>query len=301
MDVSKVADVLEAKIGRPLRMDAVAAAEGIIEVANNAMSDAIRFVLAEKGVDQRDFAIFAFGGAGPLHAADLARQLGVPRVLVPLLPGITSALGCVLSDVRHDYGVTVAKALDEIDGKEIDQLMRAQREQGESLIAKERVQATAIEASHEADLLYAGQTHVMRIAVEYPGFDPREVAQRFSLLYRERFGVDLAEMRPVLMAVRTTVIGRRGSAAAFPEAPPGALSEPSAERQIRFNGEWHDTPVYRRDEMAPGATLRGPVIVEQMDTTTLVGPNDELAVDRWGNLIIAVDRWVERQEDRDAA
>src|SRR3546814_15493872 len=96
-------------------MDAVAAAEGIIEVANNAMSDAIRFVLAEKGVDQRDFAIFAFGGAGPLHAADLARQLGVPRVLVPLLPGITSELGGVLYDCSNDYGVPVAKALDEIE------------------------------------------------------------------------------------------------------------------------------------------------------------------------------------------
>lgn len=302
MDVSQVAAVLEDKIGRPLGMDAVAAAEGIIDVANNAMSDAIRFVLAEKGVDQRDFAIFAFGGAGPLHAADLARQLGVPRVLVPLLPGMTSALGCVLSDVRHDYGLTVAKALDEIDGKEIDRLMREQREQGERLIAKERVEVSAIEAFHEADLLYAGQTHVMRIAVECPGFDPRDVAQRLSLLYRERFGVDFAEMRPVLMAVRTTVIGRRGSTAvAFPEAPPSAVCEPFAERQVRFNGEWHATPVYRRNDMAPGALLRGPVIVEQMDTTTLVGPHDELVVGRWGNLIIEVDRWVERREDRDAA
>src|SRR3546814_13052883 len=103
-------------------------------------------------------------------------------------------------------------------------------------------------------------------------------------------------MRPVLMAVRTTVIGRRGSAAAFPEAPPGALSEPSAERQVRFNGEWHDTPVYRRDEMAPGAALRGPVIVEPMDTTPLVGPNDTLVVDRWGHLISEVERWDGRRE-----
>lgn len=297
-----VRDAITSKIGDPLGLDVTAAAEGIIAVANHAMANAIRFVLAEKGVDQRDFAIFAFGGAGPLHARDLARELGIPRVLVPRFPGITSALGCVLADIRHDYGVTIGKALDEVEGEEIDQVYQRQRAEGERLIEVERVIVDTLEVIHEADLLYAGQTHVMRLRVDSPGFDPPDVARSFVDLYRERFDVDLEEMRPVLMAVRTTVIGRRGGVdAMLPEAPSeGAGAVEPAVRKVRLDGSWIDTPVYRREALVVGQILRGPAVIEQMDTTTLIGSRDEAIVDRWGNLVIAIDR-LRNTGKRDAA
>ena len=301
-DIPHVRRILEDKIGRPLEMDAVAVAEGIIEVANNAMADAIRFVLAEKGVDQRDFAIFAFGGAGPLHAADLARRLGVPRVLVPKLPGMTSALGCVLADVRHDYGVTVGRPLREIGGGDIDGIFGAQEAEGLRLIEQERVAVSEILVSREVDMLYAGQTHVMRLPIDNTPFDPLQIENTFSSVYRERFDADLSDMRPVLMAVRTTVVGRRGGvSAAIAGEPLPTTNEPTSSRQVRFEGDWYETPIYRRDRIGLGVSLPGPLIVEQIDTTTVVAPKDNVEVDQWGNLIIDIDGRRARGEYRDAA
>jgi len=297
VDVAAVRSVIGTRIGAPLGLDPDGAAAGILAVANAAMGDAIRFMSIEKGFDPRDFAIFAFGGAGPLHATALARELGVPKVLVPLYPGITSALGCVLADVRHDYGLTVNRPLLEVDGAWADGVLAEQAAAGCALIEREAVEVSAISLLHEADFQYQGQTHVMRMAVESPGFDPARVLSAFESMYRERFDVDLSEMRPILSALRTAVVGRRQRLQGFGlpanDGDPRRAAQPdaaaaSATRRVWFAGRWLDTPILARHALQSGDTIDGPAIVEQLDTTTVIEPGDRAVVDARGNLIITL-------------
>ena len=277
------------KIGHPLGLDAEAAASAILAVANASMAEAIRFVSVEKGFDPRDFAIFAFGGAGPLHASVLARELGVPKILVPMFPGITSALGCVLADVRHDYGITVNRPLKEVEGRWADDILAGQIEAGRDLIEREAVQVSGVDVLHEADLQYQGQTHVMRVMVKSPGFDRRDVLESFETLYRERFDVDLSEMMPVLAALRTTVIARRArSEGVRPAFAMQRAMQTGVRRRVCFGAQWLDTPIFERDSLHPACTIEGPAIVEQLDTTIVIEPGDTAVIDAQGNLIITL-------------
>lgn len=290
-DIDHVRKLVGDTIGTPLGLDAEAAAAAIIAVANASMAEAIRFVSVEKGFDPRDFAIFAFGGAGPLHGSALARELGVPRILVPMFPGITSALGCVLADVRHDFGITVNRPLKETSGAWADDILAGQGRAGRDLIDREAVEVTGFDVLHEADLQYQGQTHVMRVPAKSPGFDSHELLETFEALYRERFDVDLSEMIPVLAALRTTVIGRR----ARHEGMRMATSEPGSgsactRRPVWFAGAWIDTPILARDTLQPGDTIEGPAIVEQLDTTIVIEPRDTAIIDAHGNLIVTLAR-----------
>jgi N-methylhydantoinase A len=287
-DVAHVRRLVEETIGKPLGLDAEAAAAAILAVANASMADAIRYVSVEKGFDPRDFAIFAFGGAGPLHASVLARELGVPRILVPLFPGITSALGCVLADVRHDFGITVNRPLRDVESAFADEILAQQVQAGRDLIEREAVEVTGIDVLHEADLQYQGQTHVMRVTVQSPGFDAHEVLASFERLYRERFDVDLSEMRPMLAALRTTVLGRRARSESLRSGERAALPAQRATRPVWFGGQWIDTPILAREAMNPGDAIAGPAIVEQLDTTTVIEPGDEATIDAHRNLIVTL-------------
>ena len=287
--VAAVRGAIERAIGEPLGLDAEVAADAILAVANASMAEAIRFVSVEKGFDPRDFAIFAFGGAGPLHASVLARELGVPRILVPLFPGITSALGCVLADVRHDFGVTVNRPMRDVEGAWADGLLAGQVQAGRDLIEREAVQVTRIDVLHEADLQYQGQTHVMRVVVASPGFDPDVVLASFARLYRDRFDVDLSEMTPMLAALRTTVLGRRVSTGGLRlSSDVAGVRPPRRVRRARFDGAWLEATIVARDSLRQGDTLTGPAIVEQLDTTTVIEPGDVAVIDSQGNLVITL-------------
>jgi N-methylhydantoinase A len=162
---------------------------------------------------------------------------------------------------------------------------------GRDLIEREAVDVVGVDVLHEADLQYQGQTHVMRVTVTSPGFDPADVLQSFERVYRERFDVDLAEMRPMLAALRTTVIGRRArSDGVAPVADAAPSDRPHAHRPVWFAGQWLDTPIVARDALRPGDTLAGPLVVEQLDTTTVVEPGDTAAIDAQGNLVISLGR-----------
>lgn len=291
-DLAAVRAAMDATVGRPLGLDAIDSAAAVLAVANNQMAGAIRFVSIAKGHDPRDFALFAFGGAGPLHAAGLARELGIPTVIVPRFPGITSALGCVLADVRHDFGQTINQPLDSVHGDEADRVLAAQHDAGLEVLAREHVDTLRVETVHQADLLFAGQTHVFRMPVSAPGFDPAAISKEFNRRYTERFEVDLSEMRPVLMALRTTVIGVRrdfDDRALF-GAPPGDGREDAqiGERSVWFQGRFAPTPIFDRDRLAAGGEIEGPAIIEQMDTTIAIEPGDLARVDDRGNIVIAI-------------
>jgi N-methylhydantoinase A len=278
------------RIGAPLGLDALAAAAAIITVASNQLASAIHLVSIEKGHDPRDFALFAFGGAGPMHAVALARELGIPYVLVPRFPGLTSALGCVLSDLRHDYVHTVWRALAEVEATDADAVLTEQAARGRATISEEGVPVTAVDVIHEADLLYRGQSHVFRVTVQSPGFDAEAVVASLTERYLERFEIELHEMTPVLASLRTTVIGRRRplDLGLFRTNVGSAAPMPVATRQVYFGGSFVETPLYDRAALGAEAEINGPAIVQQADTTIVIDPGARGRVDALGNLVINV-------------
>jgi N-methylhydantoinase A len=283
-----VREILDKKIGAHLALDPVAAAAAIVRVANDKMAGAIRLVTLQRGRDPRDFVLFAFGGAGPLHAVALARELAIPKVLVPARPGITSALGCLVADVRHDFVRTINQGLLRMDVAEARAILTAQIAEGRRLLAGEGVEVETVTVEHTADMQFAGQTHVLTVPIARTDFAREELAATFERAYLDRFGVELREMRALVMSLRTAVIGRRRPVALDGLAGAAAAPGPIGSRKVWFDNTWHDTPIHRREHLPVGATLVGPAIVEQLDATTVLEPGDRARVDALGNLEITV-------------
>ena len=289
--LDRIEGAIAARIGRPLGLPAIAAASAIIDVATAGLVGAIRLVAIEKGHDPRDFTLLPFGGAGPLHAVTIARELGIPGVIVPSLPGLTSALGCVLADVRHDFVRTLNRRFADLGAGSVDAVFAEQVAAGHALLARERVEVERVEVRHEVDVLYRGQSHVIRLAVESPGFDPEQVLADFTRYYRERFAISLPEMVPMLVNARTTIVGVRKPIDLGLFRPPQGGNVTSAltgERQTWFSGAWHPTKIYRREKLPSGACLAGPAIVEQFDSTLVLDPGSRAEVDPLGNIIVTV-------------
>ncbi len=265
--LDRIREIFDKRIGAHLGLGPDEVASAIVRVANDKMAGAIRLVSLQRGHDPRDFVLFAFGGAGPLHAVALARELAIPRVLVPARPGITSALGCLVADVRHDFVKTVNQGVLRLD-------------------------LATVSVQHEADMQFVGQTHVLTVPVARMDFAREDLMRAFETAYWERFEVELREMRAQVVSLRTAVIGRRrpvslqGLIALEQAAAGGAV--PAARRRAWFDGHWQDTPVYRREQLGVGAELVGPAIVEQLDSTTVIEPGDRVRVDALGNLEITV-------------
>jgi len=284
--------LVEAQIGKPLGLAADRAAAAVVRIANDRMAGAIRMVSLARGHDPRDFALFAFGGAGPLHAVALARELSIPRVFIPARPGLTNALGCAVADVRHDFVRTVNRLLPEVEDAAIRRILDEQIADGRSTIERERVAVDAVEFVHRADMQFQGQSHILTVAL--PGLEVTraELHRLFEAAYWQRFQVELKEIRPVLVNLHTAAIGRRRpvSLAAIARGEPrasldGAVSE---RRNVWFEEGWIDTPVYRRDWLPANAAFAGPAVIEQLDSTALIEPGCKVERDRLGNLIVTL-------------
>jgi N-methylhydantoinase A len=279
-------------VGARLGLDATAAAAAIVRVANDRMAGAIRMVSLARGHDPRDFALFAFGGAGPLHAAALAKELAIPKVLIPARPGLTNALGCVVADLRHDFVATVNAPLESLAPERIGAVFAAQVASGRALLARENVAVERVVTLHRADMQFQGQSHILPVAIDSAAIGLDELRATFAAAYWKRFGVELPEIRPVLVNLHTAVIGKRKAvslraiAAAQPKA---TLAEARrTTRPVWFDGGWVDTPVYLREHLPVAARFAGPAIVEQLDCTTVIEPGNAVAVDAIGNLIVTV-------------
>ena len=281
---------MDAQIARPLGLSVEAAAEAVIRIANTRMAGAIRMVSISMGADPRDFALFAFGGAGPLHAIALARELSVPKVLIPARPGITNALGCVVADLRHDFVRTLNRPLDLVDMAQVHSVLATQQAEGRALIAAEKIALTGVAAEFSADMQFIGQTHLLRIALPNATPTRAELQCWFEAAYHARFRVDLPTIRANLVNLNCAVIGRRPALDLARLIDPAGRSETVSPREIRkvWFGGWRDTPVYWRDELPLNLAVSGPAVIEQMDTTTLVEPGCQVTSDADGNLIIAV-------------
>jgi len=288
-----VREIFARDLGAPLGLDAEQAAAAVIRVANTRMAGAIRMVSVSLGADPRDFALFAFGGAGPLHATALARELSIPRVMIPSRPGITNAIGCVVADLRHDFVKTINTPLDMLDPTRLRQVFDTQTAEGEALIGKETVEIRNIRRIYSVDMQFVGQTHLLRVPLDRPDVDMDTLRQLFEKAYFERFRVDLDDIRANVVNANTSVIGERVgldlSALIDPAHRKATLSDAqTGSRRVWFDTGWTETPVYWRDHLPTGFTLDGPAIIQQMDTTVLVDPGDHAEGDADGNILIHV-------------
>jgi N-methylhydantoinase A len=290
--LDRVRELTLEKVGQRLGLDAEAAAAAILRVANDRMAGAIRLVSLSRGHDPRDFALFAFGGAGPLHATALARELAIPTVLVPARPGITNALGCVVADLRHDYVRTVNKPLSAVDDALVTRIYAEQAAEGEATIAREGVPVRELRRVLAADMQFQGQSHILSVAVETAGIGVAGLHEAFAAAYFRRFGIELPEIPPVLVNLHTAVIGVRPeislAALAATERAATLAAAQVSERQVWFTEGWRQTPVYAREKLPLDAAFDGPAILEQLDCTTVVEPGDKVRQDKLGNLLIAV-------------
>lgn len=281
---------MQDQIAAPLGLGVEAAAAAVIRLANTHMAGAIRMVSISMGADPRDFALFAFGGAGPLHAVALAKELNVPKVLIPARPGITNALGCVVADLRHDFVRTLNRPLDAVDMAEVHGILAAQEAEGRRLIGLETIALTGIRAEYSADMQFVGQTHLLRVALPSATPGREELQRRFEAAYHARFRVELPTIRANLVNLNVSVIGERPALDLSRLIDPAGRkdrAEPVATRKVWFDG-WHDTPVYWRDHLPVTVDLQGPAIIEQMDTTIVLDPGARVACDADGNLIVEV-------------
>jgi len=287
-----VREAVTREIGQPLGLGLEQAAAAIIDIGNDRMAGAIRMVTLARGHDPRDFTLFAFGGAGPMHAAALARELSIPRVLVPARPGITNAIGCITADLRHDYVNTLNAPLSVLDIAEARTIIEAQIAEGRATIEREGVAVSAIDCLYFADMQFEGQTHLLTIPISGTGVEVAELQTAFEAAYLDRFHVELSEIRAVLVSLHTAVIGRRPGAPLEVLAAAGdATTLADARRGVRsvwFAGAAIETPVYQRHLLPADTQLDGPAIIEQLDCTIVVEPGNHVSQDDLGNLVIEV-------------
>ncbi len=292
--LEKVRELLMKEVGHPLGLkDAEATASAILRIGNTNMAGALRLMSLARGHDPRDFVLFAFGGAGPLHATALAREMGIPRVLVPMRPGITNAVGCVAADVRHDYVRSINLPLEHVDMEIVKNAFETQIREGKDLIEREGIEIEEMIVVHDVDMQFQGQTHILSFNVEDPKVSKARLHSYFEEAYWNRFSVELPEIRPVLVNLHTAVIGRRKAVPLTSLMPLENEWKNSNEcqkgtRAVWFEQGWQETPVFHREPLCPGSRITGPALLEQMDSTVVLDPRDALEVDSFGNLIITL-------------
>ena len=291
--IDNIKDIFYEKLSKNLFLDEIKTAEAVIKIANTKMAGAIRMVSISLGVDPRDFTLFAFGGAGPLHASSLAKELGIPKVLIPARPGITNALGCVVADLRQDFTKTLNIPLDKLYIKNLHSIFDEQEKRGVELIKKQGLELTSISSSFSVDMQFIGQTHILRINLPNSNPDLEYLQKSFEKSYLNRFKVRLPEIKANIVNVNTTVQGHKipfdisllNNKLDKRLVLDDALIE---HRKVYFKDKFINTPIYSRDRMPFEFEIKGPAIIEQMDTTTLIEPEDRAFGDNLGNMFIEV-------------
>lgn len=274
-----------AGLGAQIGLDVEQTALAILAVVNQSMAGRIRLISVERGHDPRQFALVAFGGAGPLHGGALVREVGIGTLLVPPYPGVLCAMGCAMADLRYDYSQTLNQPIDEATADRIGQVLDGQRESGENELALSGLEFSSVKVEHVADLCFQGQIHTLRVPIE-AGWSNARIVEAFIATYRRDIGSPLIGMRVVLVNLRTSVTGvRRWNASEARAVTSTKQADPEGTRKCWFDG-WQDTPVYQRGNLLPGHHLKGPALIEQVDTTTVIEPGTSARVDRWNNIVV---------------
>ncbi|GGC66260.1 hydantoinase/oxoprolinase family protein [Chelatococcus reniformis] len=290
LDKATARAAIGAQVGEPLGVSAEAAAEAILTVTGAKMAGHVRRKLLERGLDPRDFSMIAFGGAGPLHANRLLREIGLKSAVIPIYPGITSAMGCILGNLRHDFMRTVNAAAAGIDAAGLAAIFGAQADEGRIILLDEGATEVDIETRFSADMCYRGQSNVIPVA--FPPGAPltwEAIHAAFDDAYRERFGRLLDGAEVVLVNARTTVTSGAGlaSIAGLIRLPDGPAPAPRTS-EVFFAGTWIEAALHERLALPAGTVVPGPALLLQPDSTTFVEPGYAASVDPTGHIILAV-------------
>jgi N-methylhydantoinase A len=289
LDVAAAKKAIDDHVGKPLGLDTLAAAEAVVRVANSRMAGALRLVSIERGHEPKRFALMPFGGAGALHAGALMKETGLGSTLVPRYPGVTSALGCVIADMRHDFVRTLNRPLDALDTASLARSIEAYAAEGRRLVADSGVKLEAVEVQAELDMSYVGQTHTIAVPLATLAPEAAAIRKAFEATYKGAFGRLLDGIPARVLTLKVAVIGRRPKIDLARLAPTGGSVDAAraGTREVWFDGAWHPTAIYDRLALPADAVVQGPAILEQPDATTVVEPDLSARVDRFGNLIVS--------------
>jgi N-methylhydantoinase A len=294
LDAEKARRAIEDKIARPLGLATPEAAGGIIRIIDVKMEEAIKAISTMRGHDLRDFMLLAFGGAGPLHAGRIARDLGMAGVIVPLYPGVFSAVGLVMADVRHDYMRSRLTALETTPPADIDAVFAELSRQAWEELGRDGFAPERIRIERALDLRYAGQGYEVAVPCDEQPLTANAVAElraSFDRLHKSMFG-HMAPQEPVEIVSYRVCGSGLVPPVALPRFEPSGASVESAlreRRRVRFDARDVDCPVYQRERLDVGANLTGPAILDQLDCTTLICPGQIARVDESKNVLIMND------------
>jgi N-methylhydantoinase A len=293
LDVTAAEQAL-VKVGKPLGMNAIEAADGILRIAATTMSYAVKGVTTERGLDAGDFVMVAYGGAGPLHAVDVAREIGIRNVIVPGAPGVFSAFGMLFSDLRYDYVRTHLMLLAEAPFNEIEAVFKELEQNGRDAIAATSVKPERIAVKRALDMRYVGQEHPVTVELPMRVFQKQDraaIKRHFDDDHMRRYGTSAPNENAEIVSLRVTVAG-------LMRKPPqekikkGAGRPPKSAyagtRKVWFDGGFRKVPTYRRTALLAGNRISGPALIEEHASTTVLMPGDRMALDDYGNLAIRV-------------
>ncbi len=296
LDVAAAERAIEARVGGPLKLPVKECALGIATIADTAMSLAVRAVSVNKGVDPRDTAMIAFGGAGPLHAIAVAREIFIPRVIIPKLPGTFSALGMLMASWRQDFVRTLVGGLERLDAALVTKVFAELTEDAHAQLARDGVSKEGAEFRYYADLRYVGQEHALQIPLRDAAMltgDTKEVRELFHVEHDQRYGqaameekLEVVNLRLVLTAARSDTIAE----AWMVEEWKATDSAPESSRDVIFSDP--DKPlktrILWRPAMPAGMTFAGPAVIEEPNSTILIHPGDKVTVTKTGHLIVDI-------------
>jgi N-methylhydantoinase A len=294
LEIEAAQRALTERVAKPLGMNLTAAADGILRIATTAMSYAVKGVTTERGLDAGDFALVAYGGAGPLHAVQVAREIGIRTVIVPTAPGVFSAFGMLFSDLRYDFVRTWFTRLEDAPFAAIERVYRDLERQGRAAITGTSVKPQKITLKRAADMRYVGQEHAVTVDLPLKVFerqDRRAIKRLFDAMHELRYGTSAPDERAEIVSLRSTVTGLMRKPPQERVARGGRAPDKAAftgRRPVYLDGKFRSTPTYARAALSAGNRISGPALIEEHAATTVLLPGDRLEVDGCGHLIIKV-------------
>ncbi len=287
---------MEDKIAKPLSLDLTKAADGILRIAVTQMSHAVKAVTTERGLDAGSFTMVVYGGAGPLHASAIAREIGIRKVLIPHAPGYFSAYGMLFSDLRYDYVRSVFRRLESLSFDEIEAYYKEMEDEGRAALGASQIRPDEIIFERAADMRYVGQEHAVTVDLPNEFFlskDRSAIKNHFDEVHKVRYGTSAPKEAADIVSLRVTVLGRmkkppRNSVTPGNQQPSDESLRTHKPVYFRSVGDFVKTPVYRRDLLKSGNEFHGPALVEEHASTTVVQPGDTVKVDLYGNLQISI-------------
>lgn len=291
LDTALCRKVFTEKLATPLGLSVEQAAEGVIQIAAATMSNVVKRVTTERGVDARDFPMVAFGGAGPLHALLVAKELKIREVIIPNAPGHFSAYGMLVANLRRDYVRTLFVSLQEFDFTQVETLLQSMEQVGAEEIRSASPSVAGVSISRGLDMRYIGQEHAVTVDIPMAAYDNRDTAlikTAFDKVHQQRYGYFSEKESAEIVSVRTSVSGQMPKPVQSKINPHRTLAAPTTTRQAYLDGRAQSVPVYWRPDLGAGFSVKGPAVIEEYATTTMLFENDHLFVDEVGNLRIEV-------------